>query len=91
MNQARSSPVGACLSRVSASGCMWEPNATSKEVLMSKTRRPKGAGSIRNRGTERVPRWFAYHNVVIDGRRRQISEGAVSRARSTPRRGYETS
>ncbi|MGH9252171.1 MAG: N-terminal phage integrase SAM-like domain-containing protein, partial [Acidimicrobiales bacterium] len=46
---------------------------------MSKTRRPKGAGSIRNRGTERVPRWFAYHYVVIDGRRRQISEGPFSR------------
>ena len=46
---------------------------------MSKTRRPKGAGSIRNRGTERAPRWFAYHYVVIDGRRRQISEGPFSR------------
>jgi Phage integrase, N-terminal SAM-like domain len=46
---------------------------------MSKTRRPKGAGSIRNRGLERAPRWFAYHYVVIDGRRRQISEGPFAR------------
>lgn len=46
---------------------------------MNKTRRPKGAGSIRNRGTERAPRWFAYHYVVIDGRRRQISEGPFAR------------
>jgi integrase len=46
---------------------------------MAKTRRPKGAGSIRNRGTERAPRWFAYHYVVLDGRRRQVSDGPFSR------------
>ena len=46
---------------------------------MAKTRRPKGAGSIRNRGTERAPRWFAYHYVVLDGRRRQFSDGPFSR------------
>jgi integrase len=46
---------------------------------MTKTRRPKGAGSIRNRGTERAPRWFAYHYVVFDGRRRQMSQGPFPR------------
>ena len=46
---------------------------------MTTTRRPKGAGSIRNRGTDRAPRWFAYHSVAVDGQRRQISEGPFPR------------
>ncbi|HKX69876.1 MAG TPA: tyrosine-type recombinase/integrase [Acidimicrobiales bacterium] len=46
---------------------------------MTKTRRPKGAGSIRNRGSDRAPRWFAYHWVTIDGQRRQISGGPFPR------------
>lgn len=46
---------------------------------MSKARRPKGAGSIRNRGDDRHPRWFAYYSTVVDGARRQVSEGPFTR------------
>lgn len=38
-------------------------------------RRPKGTGSIRNRGTDRRPRWFARYFVEVDGQRRQVQEG----------------
>jgi hypothetical protein len=55
---------------------------------MTKTRRPKGAGSIRNRGSDRAPRWFAYHWVTIDGQRRQISGGPFSS--QSRRRGMAT-
>lgn len=37
-------------------------------------RRPKGAGTIRNRGTERAPRWQALYSVTGDGKRRQVTE-----------------
>lgn len=46
---------------------------------MSRTNRPKGTGSVRNRGTDRAPRWFAYHFVKVDGKRRQLSQGPFSR------------
>ena len=42
-------------------------------------RRPAGSGSVRNRGTERTPRWFAYHWVMIEGERRQVSKGPFRR------------
>lgn len=44
-----------------------------------KPRRPKGSGGIRNRGTERNPRWFAIHWVTVDGERRQVTKGPFSR------------
>jgi integrase len=42
-------------------------------------RRPAGTGSVRNRGTERNPRWFAYHWVIVEGERRQVSKGPFRR------------
>ncbi len=42
-------------------------------------RRPKGTGSIRNRGTERHPRWFAYYSTGRGETRRQISDGPFDR------------
>jgi integrase len=49
---------------------------TSKE---QRPRRPKGTGSVRNRGTQRNPRWFAYHWLMLDGERRQVSNGPFAR------------
>ena len=46
---------------------------------MSKPHRPKGTGSVRNRGTDRSPRWFAYYFVTAGGKRRQRSEGPFNR------------
>lgn len=46
---------------------------------MSKSYRPHGSGSIRNRGTDRAPKWFAYHFVRMDGKRRQVSQGPFQR------------
>jgi integrase len=46
---------------------------------VSTARRPKGAGSIRNRGDDRRPRYFAYYSTVVDGARRQVSEGPFTR------------
>jgi integrase len=34
---------------------------------------------VRNRGTERQPRWFAAYYVTIDGKRREISKGPFTR------------
>jgi integrase len=34
---------------------------------------------VRNRGTKRNPRWFAYHWVMIEGERRQVSNGPFDR------------
>src|SRR5262245_60511360 len=42
-------------------------------------RRPKGTGAVRNRGTARNPRWFAYHWVMVEGERRQMSKGPFRR------------
>jgi integrase len=42
-------------------------------------RRPKGSGGIRNRGTARNPRWFAYHDVLLEGEARQITKGPFRR------------
>ena len=45
-----------------------------------KPRRPKGSGSVRNRGTARAPRWFAYWFYVDrGGERRQASKGPFPR------------
>ena len=44
-----------------------------------KPRRPKGSGSIRNRGTARNPRWFGIHWVTVDGKRRQVTKGPFGR------------
>jgi integrase len=44
-----------------------------------KRRRPKGSGGIRNRGTRRNPRWFAYHDVIVDGKKRQVTRGPYAR------------
>lgn len=46
---------------------------------MTKTYRPHGSGSIRNRGTDRAPRWFAYHFVKVEGKRKQVSQGPFDR------------
>ena len=46
---------------------------------MSGQHRPKGTGSVRNRGSDRAPRWFAYYFVKADGKRRQISKGPFRR------------
>jgi integrase len=46
---------------------------------VKKPRRPKGSGGIRNRGSERHPRWFAYHEVVVDGQTRQVTRGPFPR------------
>jgi integrase len=48
-------------------------------VTAKKQRRTKGTGGVRNRGTERAPRWQAYYSVTIDGKRRQITEGPFKR------------
>jgi integrase len=40
-----------------------------------RARRPKGTGGIRNRGTARNPRWFGFHYVYFEGRRRQVTQG----------------
>src|SRR5918994_4336936 len=45
----------------------------------TKSRRPRGSGLIRNRGTDRNPRWFAGYSVSIDGKRKQISRGPFPR------------
>jgi hypothetical protein len=45
----------------------------------ARRRRPKGSGGVRNRGTERHPRWFGYFTVSLDGRRRQVSGGPFER------------
>jgi integrase len=45
--------------------------------MTMKTRRPKGSGSIRNRGTERQPRWFASYPVVVPTYRCVLSDGTV--------------
>ncbi len=38
--------------------------------------RSKGTGSVRNRGTERAPRWFVYWSYTTgEGKRRQASRG----------------
>jgi len=42
-------------------------------------RRPKGSGGIRNRGTDRAPRWFAFHYIRVDGKRVQRTEGPFRR------------
>ena len=42
-------------------------------------RRPKGSGGIRNRGTDRAPRWYAFHYVRMDGKRVQRSKGPFRR------------
>jgi integrase len=47
--------------------------------VTAKQRRTKGTGGVRNRGTERAPRWQAYYSVTIDGKRRQITEGPFRR------------
>jgi integrase len=41
----------------------------------TRSRRPRGAGMVRNRGTERNPRWFAGYSLSIGGQRRQIARG----------------
>lgn len=41
--------------------------------------RPNGSGSVRNRGTDRQPRWFAYYSVVVEGKRSQLSKGPFPR------------
>lgn len=47
-----------------------------------RSRRPKGSGGVRNRGTDRTPRWFAYwYHDDPDGNRRQLSKGPFSRKR----------
>lgn len=38
-------------------------------------RRPSGSGSIRNRGTAKNPRWFAYHWAETAEGRKQVSRG----------------
>lgn len=48
-------------------------------MTAKKPRRPNGTGSIRNRGTERNPRWFAIYWVIIDGKRSQVSKGPFRR------------
>jgi hypothetical protein len=40
-----------------------------------KPRRPRGSGGIRNRGTERNPRWFAFYELVVDTNTRQVTKG----------------
>lgn len=45
----------------------------------TKTRRPRGSGLVRNRGTDRNRPWFAGYSVAIDGRRKQISKGPFPR------------
>src|SRR5919109_5234813 len=43
-------------------------------MTSKKQRRPKGSGTVRNRGTERNPIWSASYWVVVDGKRRQITK-----------------
>lgn len=44
-------------------------------------RRPKGSGGIRNRGTERNPRWVAYYRVPDErGKRREVSKAFTKKA-----------
>jgi integrase len=45
--------------------------------MAMKTRRPKGSGSIRNRGTDRHPRWFASYPVVVPTYRCVLADGTV--------------
>lgn len=55
---------------------------TDKEQTSDKERRrrrPKGTGAVRHRGTDRTPRWFAYHWVMVEGERRQVSKGPFRR------------
>jgi integrase len=47
--------------------------------VISKPRRPRGSGGVRNRGTERNPRWFAIHWVTVDGKRCQVTKGPFRR------------
>ncbi len=42
-------------------------------------RRPKGTGGLRNRGTARTPRWFAYYYVTEGEDRTQVTEGPFRR------------
>lgn len=47
--------------------------------MTKKPGRSKGTGSVRNRGTSRNPRWFAYYFVTVGGKRRQRSQGPFPR------------
>jgi integrase len=47
--------------------------------VTAKKRRTKGTGGVRNRGTDRAPRWQAYYSVTVDGQRHQITEGPFTR------------
>jgi len=42
-------------------------------------RRPKGSGGVRNRGTDRSPRWEAFYYIRVNGKRRQRSKGSFRR------------
>jgi integrase len=44
-------------------------------TIETKPRRPKGSGTVRNRGTDRRPRWFAQYTARIGGERRTITRG----------------
>jgi hypothetical protein len=43
-------------------------------MTTKKPRRPKGSGSVRNRGTDRHPLWQASYFVQVDGQRRQVTK-----------------
>jgi hypothetical protein len=40
---------------------------------MTAVRRRRGTGRVRNKGTEREPRWQAGYSVTVDGRRREVT------------------
>jgi len=47
-----------------------------------KPRRPRGTGTVRNRGTAKSPRWFAQYGAIGEGgKRRQITQGPFSTKR----------
>lgn len=41
---------------------------------MTKQYRPSGSGTVRNRGTERQPKWEASYFTYMDGKRRQVAK-----------------
>src|SRR4029450_11554852 len=51
------------------------PEPGTDDMAEKRPRRPKGTGGIRNRGTARNPRWFGFHYVYFEGRRRQVTQG----------------
>lgn len=42
-------------------------------------RRPKGSGGVRNRGTDRTPRWEAFYYLKVDGKRKQRTKSPFRR------------